>query len=466
MNGRNKKKINWRMLFNVIGCLYIIIVIALAFLIYNIPSLYTQLEQNEVNEIRSQLNERLAVDQSIVAQEIEKFASEYKLDIVVKQEAAVIFSNMAETSFSKLKAETDNDYLSYHGAFEVKNGNGIYQVWLAIHKMSSQVFFEIIMSILMTGIVILSVIMIVLVVILFRQLILPIRRLQKNIMNLKEYRFDELQSSSEMEYDALSEDLSIFSEDLLGKMSKIDDNYSSLERELQEQKERTVYQKRLATAIIHNLKTPINIAMIQNERLQGYLNPNDELELKILQDLADIDDQLMNEISEALLVMNEEEIVDNNATVINVVAVAKDMLKLFATLFEKRHLTVSLDAPKEIYGYFQPLELKQVFHNIISNACQYADEYGEFELSMFAENGFLVIEAYNDKENTENIDFEQVFDLFYHINDEDINFGSGIGMYTIKSMVSGHGGSATFEKKDNGVLLTIILPIEEVRKDA
>lgn len=457
MNGRNKKQL-WRAAFYLIVVFYIVVVVGLAVLIFNIPALYQRSEQRYIDDTKQQINAILQTSND-VAGDLRQLTGDADFDIVVKDGETVVFSTVVETDFSELKIIADNNLLNYYSAYEISNGADNYQVWLAIYKMAPQYFFELMMSVIVGGVTILSLIMTVLIIIMFRKLIMPIRRLQTNILNLKDYRFAEVSGEgNRAEYDNLSAGLSEFSEDLQEKMQLVNDNYSSLERSLQKQEEKNIYQKRMASAIVHDLKTPINVAMIQAERLNKYLADNPEAQ-KILSDLENLEIRLMGQVNDVLQIMNEETSFNDQVQHIDVVKTAKEILELFTTMFEERRLSVSIDAPEFLFGYFRPIELKQILHNIISNACQYADTGGDFILSFDEVDNQLVIEAYNDKQNTSLIDFEHVFDLFYHMSDDDIHFGSGIGMYTIKSMVEQYNGSCQFMPVAHGVLLRIVLPL-------
>ncbi|TLG77472.1 sensor histidine kinase [Culicoidibacter larvae] len=463
MNGRNKKQL-WRTAFYLIVVFYIVIVIGLAVLIFNIPMLYQRSEQQYIDDTKERINMILQTGDD-VAGELRQLKGSADFDIVVKDGEMVVFSTVVETDFSELKIIADNNLLNYYSVYEVNNGTDDYQIWLAIYKMAPQYFFELTMSVIVFGVTILSLIMTVLIIIMFRKLIMPIRRLQTNILNLKDYRLAEVSSkSNQVEYDNLSAELSEFSDDLQEKMQLVNDNYSSLERSLQKQEEKNIYQKRMASAIVHDLKTPINVAMIQAERLNKYLADNPEAQ-KILTDLENLEIRLMGQVNDVLQIMNEETGFNDHVQRIDVVKVAKGILELFTTMFEERQLSVAIDAPEHLFGNFRPIELKQILHNIISNACQYADTGGEFILSFDEIDHQLVIAAYNDKQNTSLIDFNHVFDLFYHMSDDDIHFGSGIGMYTIKSMVQQYNGSCQFMPVENGVLLKIILPLNWGQED-
>ncbi|TLG77209.1 sensor histidine kinase [Culicoidibacter larvae] len=458
---------HWRKLFYTGGGIYLLLVIAMGTLVLNVPAIYNQAEkehvtgiQTEVQSILNQTTGEEMVNQLTVATSSDEF------DLVIKQDGKIVFNSVNETNFSELRDSVKEGYTSYHSAFEyTANNNQHYQIWIAIYRLPAQDFFELLMAVLLAGVATLTVIMTFLVFMLYRRLILPIRQLQQNILNLREYRFSELEASRNSSYNELSTELTEFSEDLQDKMHTFDSNYTRLERELQVEQEKTVYQQQLATAIVHDLKTPINVAIIQTEQLQQKLPP-EVSEDTLFAELLDTEHKLIGAVNEVLQVMNKPGDNKDELQLIDAVAMSKTVMKLFNKLFEKQQILASLDVPSKLMVTFRPIELKQILHNIISNACHYTDMGGEFELSLDQENELFVIRAYNDKADVSNIDFAHVFDLFYQVGEDDDGHGSGVGMYTIRSMVEAYHGTCSFEPFENGVLLTIKLPTSGGNGDA
>ncbi|TLG71768.1 sensor histidine kinase [Culicoidibacter larvae] len=455
MNSRTGR--NWLQLFLIGGLLYLLIVVVFALVIYNIPQIYDQINYDKTeataSEVQSALD--LSSDDERKAALTDIDASN-TLDIVVLENGQVLYSTVSTTDFSVITDFINENALSYHTAYQYESGGNTYQVWLAIYKTDSQLFFSIIISIIVGAAIMLSLILIVLVVILFFKVLRPLQKLRNNILKLKEYRLNEVHSGSQKnDYDFLSEELEDFTVDLQRKMKSITVKYTGLEYELQARQEKNIYKEQLISSLVHDLKTPLNIIMVQANKLEeGVLQP-EEIHL-----LSDSSEQMLKDVNEILTIQKLDDISEVTKTEhVEVVEMIRKTMRLFAPLFRERKIQSYVDTPESIFINISPIKLKQIIHNVISNASQYADAGGTFELEAFEESQHLVIEAYNDKADISSIDFERVFDLFYHV-DTGNTYGSGVGLYTIRSMVEEYGGTCSFAPRDNGVVLTISLPLE------
>jgi signal transduction histidine kinase len=109
--------------------------------------------------------------------------------------------------------------------------------------------------------------------------------------------------------------------------------------------------------------------------------------------------------------------------------------------------------------YSDPLRLKIIFSNVISNAIKYGDpEKSEkkIEIKVFKENDFYKIVV---KDNGIGIDEEvlpRIFEMFFGTNH---NIGSGLGLYITMEAVQVLGGTITASSQINeGTIFIITLP--------
>jgi Signal transduction histidine kinase len=137
----------------------------------------------------------------------------------------------------------------------------------------------------------------------------------------------------------------------------------------------------------------------------------------------------------------------------------KSLLKMFLPKFQEHGVTYYLNAPRSLNLRINPIEIKQILHNIIANASLYTKNNGEFEIDIYELDEYVHIEAYNDIDEQQTIDFERVFDLFYYVQGQSAT-SNGIGMFTIKAMVDANEGTCTFAPHNEGVLLHITLPLK------
>lgn len=465
MNGLNKvwKQYRWRKSFYLMSAIYILIVLILAIMTYRMPETYQKLENNRINEIRADLESALQKEKTAdLTTALAKIKEKQTVDFAILSEQKFSYATVPNLDFEDLSQWVDDRTLSYHGAYKIKTETDTYQVWLAIYRMEPQIFFEHTLLFLISGVILLFTIVTFLMMTMFKNLVSPIKRLRDNILKLKSYQLTEVSNVAyETEYDALSEELSEFTDDLQGKFTSMGVKYTGLERELQANREKSIYKEQLVSAMIHDLKTPLSISSIQAELTKEEIN--DEKVSKRMDKIEAKNQEILTEIKDVLTMINNDNVLaDTKIETVDIVKVIRETFKRFAPIFEKKDIQYYVEIPREMLVKMRLIELKQILYNIISNVSQYTDPAGMFELSLYEEEGFLHLEAYNDKAAIDGIDFDHVFDLFYHSEIEKNAYSSGIGMYTIQSMVQQYGGVCTFSPRNQGVVLSIKIPMEHV----
>jgi two-component system, chemotaxis family, CheB/CheR fusion protein len=122
-----------------------------------------------------------------------------------------------------------------------------------------------------------------------------------------------------------------------------------------------------------------------------------------------------------------------------------------------------------------PIQMRQLFHNLISNALKFHKEYMPSEISVvsrtiqikeamildlppaeyaeiiFRDNGIGFSSKYAEK----------VFQVFQRLNTEDKYKGTGIGLALCRRIVSSHGGTIRAHSKENeGTAIHVFLPAD------
>jgi PAS domain S-box-containing protein len=146
----------------------------------------------------------------------------------------------------------------------------------------------------------------------------------------------------------------------------------------------------------------------------------------------------------------------------------------FELLIEQKNVTITADKLPEVKGV--PLQLHQLFTNIISNCIKFCKTSPEIRINAtllskdelnayphlrhaktylklsFADNGIGFDQEYA----------ETIFVLFQRLNSNHDYSGTGIGLALCKKVVENHGGAiAASSKKGDGTTVTVILPYAE-----
>lgn len=109
-----------------------------------------------------------------------------------------------------------------------------------------------------------------------------------------------------------------------------------------------------------------------------------------------------------------------------------------------------------------PLRLKIIFSNIISNAYKYVNPWVEdsfLDINAVFESKLLVITFTDNGIGIHEKQIDKIFDMFYRATEK--SEGSGLGMYIVKQSVVKLGGSIAVESTVNqGTTFTVKIPIQ------
>jgi len=109
-----------------------------------------------------------------------------------------------------------------------------------------------------------------------------------------------------------------------------------------------------------------------------------------------------------------------------------------------------------------PLQLRQIFRNLIGNAVKYTPGDGAVDIAMEKDDRSVKIHIKDTGYGIPAVDLPHIFDRFYRVrnNGHDDIEGNGLGLAIVKSIAEGHGGDVTVESEvGKGSCFTITLPI-------
>ncbi len=109
-----------------------------------------------------------------------------------------------------------------------------------------------------------------------------------------------------------------------------------------------------------------------------------------------------------------------------------------------------------------PLRIRQVLFNLLSNALQHTPEGGKIILSGETGSGVVVLSVKDTGEGLEPEQLPAVFDRFYRADKSRSREtgGTGLGLAIVKAIVEAHGGHVEAQSpgKGKGSLFKVFLP--------
>lgn len=217
----------------------------------------------------------------------------------------------------------------------------------------------------------------------------------------------------------------------------------------------------------HDLQEPLRKIQIFAELLEGNLeNPT---AIKKNLDKINASAKRMSNLIKDVLKYSQLSRADELYLETDLDKILHNVLEDYSLLIEQKNVAIKCDSLPVIMGI--PIQLNQLFSNLISNAIKFGSENPEITITssivtgteanhhdlisnrqyvnlIFKDNGIGFEQQYG----------EQVFKMFKRLSD---NSGTGIGLALCKKIVENHNGHIHVDSEPNkGTTFTIYLPVE------
>lgn len=110
-----------------------------------------------------------------------------------------------------------------------------------------------------------------------------------------------------------------------------------------------------------------------------------------------------------------------------------------------------------------PVQLDQVFTNLITNSVKYAPPNTLIRVSARVKDAqFMRVQVSNESPGLPPEDLERIFDKFYRVTDADRVTGTGLGLSICKGIIEAHGGKIWASNRpdaDRGFIFSFTLPL-------
>jgi two-component system sensor histidine kinase KdpD len=225
---------------------------------------------------------------------------------------------------------------------------------------------------------------------------------------------------------------------------------------------------RLKTALLdsvsHELRTPLATIRAGTETLRsGLVSPESDAGRETLDDVSDAVERLTRLVGNMLDMTKIESGALKPAREWCDLAEVADAAAARLRDDPGRHaLTITMPDNLPLTPA-DPVQLDQVFTNLISNSIKYAPP--ETRVSITARvlgADEVLIEVSNESPNLPPEDLERIFDKFYRVTDADRVVGTGLGLSICKGIIEAHGGriwAANRAGADRGLIFKFALPL-------
>jgi signal transduction histidine kinase/DNA-binding response OmpR family regulator len=222
----------------------------------------------------------------------------------------------------------------------------------------------------------------------------------------------------------------------------------------------------IATAS-HDLKNPIT-TIAGFSTLLGQAGPLNEQQKDFVGRIQGAT-QTMNELVQNMMLLAQTDMqTAHKYEVVELGALLTSIVDEFTpqALEKKQTLYFNpLTVPSQVNG--DPLQLKQLFSNLIGNAIKYSLQGGRIMLVGAVKKEYIQVDIQDTGFGIPAADLPFIFDRFYRVrNDQNSELeGNGLGLAIVKSIVEQHGGKVSVESEQNkGSRFSVLLPISPASK--
>ncbi len=214
------------------------------------------------------------------------------------------------------------------------------------------------------------------------------------------------------------------------------------------------------TNISHELRTPLTLIADPVNYIihDDNLNSQQRSMLQIVQRNVLVLTQLVSEILDFRKVQNGK--MELRLSDFNLTENMKQWIMLFSASAQKKHITISMEAPDTILLRADQDKIERICYNLLSNALKYTSEGGKISLQAIKKDERVIISVADSGCGISNNELPYIFDRFYQA--KNAGRGTGIGLAIVKAFTELHHGvvSAT-SVEGKGSTFSINIPVRQ-----
>lgn len=212
--------------------------------------------------------------------------------------------------------------------------------------------------------------------------------------------------------------------------------------------------------VSHDLRTPMTrLRGIAEEALQS--DPHHETYREALADCLEESERVLT-ILNTLMDISEAETGTMKLSLerMNISALIEDVLDLYRYVGEEKNVSLSMNAPRELYLPADRGRMRQVLANLLDNAVKYTPSGGRVEIEAFQREQQVVVLFRDTGTGILPEELPRIWDRLYRGDKSRSQRGLGLGLSLVKAVVQAHEGHVEASRNPGGgSLFTLYLPL-------
>lgn len=225
-------------------------------------------------------------------------------------------------------------------------------------------------------------------------------------------------------------------------------------------------QKQFVQNVSHELNTPLTIMKTRIDVLKQKKSVTGKQYRETI-NIVDSEIMRLSKVTEELLILSDLE--DNDyqveSRIIDIKGLLEKILKLYENQIDSRDLMLktSFKGKSAIHG--NPIQIEQLFFNLLDNAVKYGDPGGRLKISMksSSQQKQILLNITNTTSAINKEDIPHIFERFYRSSSNGDRKSFGLGLSIAKKIVENHGGEikVSFDQDKKEVTFLIMFPITQ-----
>ncbi len=219
--------------------------------------------------------------------------------------------------------------------------------------------------------------------------------------------------------------------------------------------------------VSHDLRSPLT-AVLGYAELVERVGPLNEQQTEFIHRVQGSVQSITALVNDLLDLGKLEAGFDSRRETVRVESVLEYSLGLLNSLVRKKNIRLTQEVAKELPPLrANPIRIRQMIDNLISNAIKYTPEEGEIRVSLQSEENQIILQVSDNGPGIPLAEQNLIFDKFYRAtNVADNSRGTGLGLAIVKSIVDAHHGRVWVESKLNqGAAFFVVLPAFEPKEN-
>lgn len=394
---------------------------------------------------------------------LERFAIEYGISIIVKNQEGEEIGNYGEISYFLAPDANSSKAQNSKGItknYIVKSNEGtVYKLQIFGTKESVNIGLKVLNRIL-PSLGVITVIVSILIALFFARYItrpiLKVNEASKRMVKL-DFRKPYPEKRSD-EIGILGGNLNQLAEHLEDTLQELKEKNQILQDEIQREQEMERKQLSFFAAVSHELKTPVTILKGQIQGMISGIGGYKDRD-KYLKRSYEVVFSMEGLIQEMLDVSRMKSAgFSLNFSTIFLDSIVKGIIQEWEDIATDRGVTLHTEIEEKTEICADRVLFQKVIGNLVSNAVKYTPDNGNIWCKVYKNEEGVIFSVENNAEHISEQEIPKLFDAFYR-REKSRNRkagGSGLGLYIVKMIVELHHYECEFKNTNQGIEVKIV----------